>query len=70
MRKSLTEYVKDLYGKGNDRGISLFLVPGKIFGKISIEKIKETMTSKMWELQGSSMLDRCADQIFCSSTGH
>lgn len=47
MRKSLTEYFKDLYGKGNDERISLLFVPWKIFGKIAIEQIKEMMTSKI-----------------------
>lgn len=49
----------------NYRGISLLSIPGKVYGRVVIERVKEITQGKIGEEQGGFMEGReCADQIF------
>jgi hypothetical protein len=49
----------------NYRAISLLSVPGKVYGKILIDKVRNVTTEQMWDVQSGFMSGRgCVDQIF------
>ena len=50
----------------NYRGVSLLSVPGKIFGHIILDRMREGVEKKLRENQGNFRSGRgCADKIFC-----
>ena len=50
----------------NYRGVSLLSVPGKIFGHIILDRMREGVKKKLRENQGGFRSGRgCADKIFC-----
>ncbi|MCG8432081.1 MAG: reverse transcriptase family protein, partial [Candidatus Omnitrophica bacterium] len=64
-----------IYKKGdkslcsNYRGISLLSVPGKVFGHILLDRMRDAVDKKLRENQGGFRRGRgCVDQIFCLRT--
>ena len=50
---------------GNYRGISLLSIPGKVYGRIIIERVREITEEKISKEQGGFMKGKgCIDQIF------
>ena len=55
----------DVYECGNSRGISLLSVPGKVFGRVLINRIRDKTENAIAEVQGGFRKGRgCADQTF------
>ncbi len=50
---------------GSYRGISLLSIPGKVYGKVIIERVQQLTEEKISEEQGGFSKERgCVDQIF------
>ena len=49
----------------NFRGISLLSIPGKVFGKMVIERVRKLTCERVWDVQSGFMPGRsCIDQVF------
>ena len=62
---SLYKGKRDMYECSNFRGISLFSVVGKVYGRVLINRIRDKTENVIVEVQGGFRRGRgCTDQIF------